>query len=1129
MLPCLRVAAFCILACLGQAGPANAQADKRRYQEPGLILETGGPTGMTDVLQFTPDGKYLMAAGDDKVVRLWPFVNGQLQAGALRSLRWPIYRQQRGSIYAAAYSNATGAPLLAVAGFGKRNAGVSVLDVATGEIKYGLGEHKEYTETNVLWAVAFSPDARQLVMGGETGNVWLWDLAAHQVRRLGAHPPRGAGLPNRVRLLAFTGPQTVLSIAQDGLALEWSIHQANQKPVQRFRIDLPNVWRVVASADGTRLAAIGEHGMKNNRAQVWTPDGQLVRNLLLANDEFPRAVALSADGSHLALGVVRRGPNHQPHQPFPQQLYLVPVAAGQPKPLSGYRSGYYMDRLAFHPDGRHLAIVGGDDFGISLLDVQRDRVVSEVESAGSALWGVRFSEDGNAIGYQPRRNANPSSFNDWGTGSWQVFDLRQGRFVSAAGFKPVPVLDELEGYKVFRPANVETHFHVQYPNRKSFLVPTNVNTDQVPRCWCFLKPVDGKPVRLAVGHYWGASIFELRPDGPVRVRRLIGHEGEVFSVAPSADHRALLTASRDQTIAAWSLHDWKVEGDQAVHRELGASFEVRQGQLVARSVAAGSPAWEAGVTSGQVIQLFAYDNRLLYDPQGIEKGSPLKRIASAKEAVEVLARAEAGKDCFFEFQDGTYWLTTVLQRPIWKFFPARDAEWVLYRWREYYYKTSTKGDSYIGWLVCGDMHETPRFYQAEQFRQRFHNPPKVDEVLGLLVKEPEKVSLPDLEPPQVTVEVVPRGGGVLSVTVTAMPRGESFFQQLESVSLWVNDHEVQSWKPKTRQFREVFQVPEAVLRAGPNLITAQAYNRAGVRENAFGNATISPSRPRAKPNLYVLAVGVKDYRRVAASSQDGKLGPLFPDLRYTVEDAEAIAKNFLRLRGTPSYGEVHVEILTDAAATRSAILAAVEKFGKQAQPDDLFMLFLSGHGFTPIDYTYVSVQRFEKLPYRFDSFVYITYDCNVAGERLYETGLTADVLFRTLARYACRKFLLVDACHSTQGADPIRGFTPEGVAPLLLTSCAPNESSWEVPEFGHGLFSQAILEATGRESAKADLNGDRVVDSDELFRYLAQRVPKMVEDRRPVLEPFGLKPGQTQTPSRFRPDPHDLPVPVAHR
>src|SRR5262249_51234134 len=148
----------------------------------------------------------------------------------------------------------------------------------------------------------------------------------------------------------------------------------------------------------------------------------------------------------------------------------------------------------------------------------------------------------------------------------------------------------------------------------------------------------------------------------------------------------------------------------------------------------GSPAWEAGLTEGDEVRVFAFNARdFLYDPQrAVPEGrrKAMGHVGSAEECLARLQRPVPGKQFYFQLKrPGEAKLfetqTTVRQRPLWRFFPTKDNEWVLWRWRDYYYDTSTHGDSYISWQVFSDPGKVPDFYRAEQFRDRFHRPDKV--------------------------------------------------------------------------------------------------------------------------------------------------------------------------------------------------------------------------------------------------------------------------------------------------------------------------------------------------------------------------------------------------------------------
>src|SRR5262249_26288446 len=98
------LAGFCFASLCAWPLAAQAQEDRFERREPGLILNTGGRLGACDVLLFTPRGDYLLAAGDDKVVPVWEFRNGKLVADPVQTLRWSIFREQRGSMYGMAIS-----------------------------------------------------------------------------------------------------------------------------------------------------------------------------------------------------------------------------------------------------------------------------------------------------------------------------------------------------------------------------------------------------------------------------------------------------------------------------------------------------------------------------------------------------------------------------------------------------------------------------------------------------------------------------------------------------------------------------------------------------------------------------------------------------------------------------------------------------------------------------------------------------------------------------------------------------------------------------------------------------------------------------------------------------------------
>src|SRR5438045_7262444 len=102
-----------LTAAAALAAPAAAQQlDRRSRDQPEIVVEAGGRVGTCDALTFDRDGRFLFAAGDDKVVRAWPysaahalgFTFAGLDTDPLkaRTLRWRAWREQRGGIKAVA-------------------------------------------------------------------------------------------------------------------------------------------------------------------------------------------------------------------------------------------------------------------------------------------------------------------------------------------------------------------------------------------------------------------------------------------------------------------------------------------------------------------------------------------------------------------------------------------------------------------------------------------------------------------------------------------------------------------------------------------------------------------------------------------------------------------------------------------------------------------------------------------------------------------------------------------------------------------------------------------------------------------------------------------------------------------
>jgi WD40 repeat protein len=1075
---------YCVLsASLGclTFTPLSAQ-DRRERTEPGLVVETGARLGACDAVRFTPDGQFLLAVGDDKVVRIWKFTEKGLEPAALPALRWAMWREQRGSIYAMALSP-DGGKSVAVAGLGVRTGSIAVLNQLTGDVEHALIDVKGNDQT--IWSLAYAPSGKQIAAGTADGSVWLWELNGKlngNFKKLGQHAGE-AGKSNRVRLVEFTNGTQLVSVAKDGTVLRWDTTKAASTSLGKLKS--PNVSAAALSPDHKWLAAAGE----DNFAELFALDAKTSRQLPLPEGHYPNSLAFDARSERLAVGIRARDQKAAFSKDLDGTLQIYDLKQANPVAGSSIRTSEYAEAIAFHPSGRYLAVADDPDHEMKVHQVDGLKIGAPVgpsmRSPGSCLWSVALSKDGQ-LGFRNQKAADPRHPNERGTGGWQAFNLAKRTWASAAGFQPVEAVDSLGGWQVQFDRKDAYLWYAVGPDKKQHALPLDSARDGMPRCYTFLNPkAAGKPVRLAVGHYWGVSVFELTPQGAKRVRLFTGHTGAVMSVAPSADHKLLVSASKDQTIACWSLADWPNEA------ELGTSFEIQGGKLLVKATEAGSPGWEAGLTKGDEVVMLAFNAK------PIEGGAPkwlerLQQPVPGRELYFRLKRAGAAQPVDL--------LTTVRQRPVWRFYPTRDREWVIWRHRDYYYDTSTNGDFAIGWQVNGkDIDEKPTFYRAEQFRNRFHQPRKIADALDGTINDPEKVALVKIEPPEVKVQVSAREvkDEPITLNITVTPHGAEPSQQAEEVILWVNDWMMQTWKANGGPFQQKVVIPADKLRAGANLLTVQCYSKGGSRGEVNPPIAIKNNRAAAPPTLYGIFAGVGDYKKIK-----------FGDLNAN-RDMGPLKRVWEQQKGG-LYKDVDIQLLLDGEVTRTALLDRCEKLASQVKPDDVLVLMLGGHGTDHDELGEVLRERklksIETLPR--GGFVYICSNFDAA--RPLSTGLTTPDLYKAMTRMPCRKIILLDACRSgTIVTNPVRGLTHDGVGPIILAASQPGETAKEDDQGKptaagqvYGLFSLAVVRALGEQFSKADKNSDAGLIPNELFEFIKGEVFPHQDPTRflPILE-----------------------------
>ena len=261
---------------------------------------------------------------------------------------------------------------------------------------------------------------------------------------------------------------------------------------------------------------------------------------------------------------------------------------------------------------------------------------------------------------------------------------------------------------------------------------------------------------------------------------------------------------------------------------------------------------------------------------------------------------------------------------------------------------------------------------------------------------------------------------------------------------------------------------------GISVIEAVAYNSANLIASLPASVVVKvrTTTTRPLPRLHVLAVGVDKYFDRSMT------------LNFAASDANAVAAAFNQPdAGKGIYQSVTIDVVLDGDATRQHLEKVFEDLGKAMRSDDVFLLYMSGHGETDDG-------RYYFIPQEAD---------NTSRESLLHSSIGQDEIQAWLARIpALRTVLIYDTCQSGSTAEQRTGFREsqhlvateklsQSVGRTVLAATTDTASATELD--GHGIFTSALLDAL----ALGDENHDGRIEVTELAGYLKANLPNLSE------------------------------------
>lgn len=903
-----------------------------------------------------------------------------------------------------------------------------------------------------------------LLTGGNDKTARLWSLP--DLRPLGVlRPPIGAGDAGKVYAVALSPDGRLAAVGgwlgsgagdQAVLLFDTRTHQ-----VTRRWADLPNVVDALAFApDGARLAA----GFRAGGLQVWrVADGQRDAADTDYNDGI-YGLSFATDGSLAAAsldGAIRRY-----DAAGRRQARVATVAGKQPF------------RIAFNPAGTVLAIGFADAAAVELRDARTLAALARPDVSGlqaHEFERVAWSRDGRQLlAGGDAWTGSGNAILGWPEGG------RGQRFLFDAGFSdPTGDIAPLPGgAAVVTSLGGDIAVARKDAGRSARVTPdkADLNTS--------INPSD--PTRRLL----------LAQDGR-RVAWTQGGAAGRWDMADTTGFAVTSARSEPNGLANWRARDGALEvtgwDQQFTPRFAGHDLSLEQYER-SRSVA----------VAGKRLLLGASWSLRLFDGNARQLWS-----APVPGAAWRVNQSADGRLAVAAFGDGTVrWFRLDDGRELLALFTTRDASrWVAFT-PSGYYTASPGGEDLIGWQVNRGPDQAADFFPASRFRDTYYRPDVVTRVLDTL-DEAEALRLADaaretLPAPKPAFELPP----VIAITA---PRDNTTLTgddiAVEYVVRSPSGHPVRNVEARLDgrpipggRGLDPLQMPDTVapdaetrgrmivpVPAGQTVTlsllatsdTGRVSDPALLRLHGAARAPIGPARPA----LNAVLVGVSAYR-------DTKLA-----LRYAAADATALRDVLLRQKNANYWREVNVTLVPEGEATRARVIKELHALRRLSQSGDVTMVFLSGHGvpdegrvfFAPVD---------------------------VDPDNLSATAVSQDDITEELRRVPGRVMAFLDICHAAGAAALHRG-TPDMTlltnmmrdpanGLIVFAASTARQDALELPEFGHGAFTQALLEGLG---GKAEAGGKGFVTVFSLQAYLAGRVRDLTGGRQaPVLPNDGKLP-----------------------
>lgn len=319
------------------------------------IRKLEGHTDRVDSAAFSPDGKQIVTASWDGTVRIWDAETGK----EIHSLAGHL-----GSVYSAAFS--PDGKRIVSAGWDQI---VRIWDVETNKVIRQLEGHTHYVNS-----VAFSSDGKRIISAAKDNTVHIWDVRLNpeiKLRRLKGHT-------SRVNFTAFSPDGTRIASASDDNTIPiWDVETG--KEIRKLEGHTNHVFSAAFSPDGERIVSASS----DQTVRIWDAlSGKEIRKL--DTDDFVTFATFSPDGKQIVSVY------------WDKEIVRIWNAETGEEILRPVGHTASVSSTAFSPDGKQIVSASADNT-VRIWDVDTGKEIRKFEKHTDQVNSAAFSPDGKRI------------------------------------------------------------------------------------------------------------------------------------------------------------------------------------------------------------------------------------------------------------------------------------------------------------------------------------------------------------------------------------------------------------------------------------------------------------------------------------------------------------------------------------------------------------------------------------------------------------------------------------------------------------------------------------------------------------------------------------------------------------